>query len=77
MATVSVAVLDCWSDIVRYYFEQSGGYELAWVPTVGEALARAHDAFDVILLDIMLPDVDGVKLCASLRKWYSCPPSYS
>ena len=61
------------ADIVRYYFEQSGGYELTWVPTAGEALARAHDAFDVILLDIMLPDVDGVKLCASLRKWYSCP----
>ena len=48
------------ADIVRYYFEQSGGYELTWVSTAGEALARAHDAFDVILLDIMLPDVDGV-----------------
>jgi DNA-binding response OmpR family regulator len=43
-----------------------GGYLVDHVMTGGEALARA-DA-DVVLLDLELPDADGVQVCRKLRE---------
>ena len=60
--------------IIKYYLtEEEEGYEVVWAASAGQALAAARDQFDVILLDIMLPDVSGIDLCAQLRKWHSCP----
>lgn len=40
------------------------GYEVIGVLTGGEALKKvASEAFDLILLDIMLPDIDGFEVC--------------
>jgi len=45
------------------------GYEVLQAPTGAEGLLRAQsDVPDVILLDLGLPDIDGVAVCQTLRK---------
>ncbi|MFG2343913.1 response regulator transcription factor [Streptomyces phaeochromogenes] len=43
------------------------GFEVAWVATGGDALAH-EDPYDVVLLDLGLPDTDGLDVCKALRK---------
>ncbi|MDC3307410.1 response regulator transcription factor [bacterium] len=44
------------------------GFEVETVGLVADALARAgQEAYDLFLLDLMLPDGDGIQLCQSLR----------
>lgn len=44
------------------------GFEVETVGTGADAEARASkDAFDLYLLDLMLPDRDGIELCKALR----------
>ena len=59
--------------VIFYYLEQTDEYKIVWAKTGGEAFARARDHFDIILLDILLPDVDGIDLCSRLREWHNCP----
>ena len=59
--------------ILKRYLTQSGKYELAIASCAKEALQLACDRFDVILLDIMLPDTSGIDLCAALRRQHKCP----
>ncbi len=52
----------------------SGGYDCARARRADEALARIAEAdFDVILLDLMLPDGSGYDLLKSIRKVVSTP----
>lgn len=55
-------------------FLQSRGYDVS----VANGFAKAQDLlehyrFDLILLDLMLPDGDGAQLCADIRKNSVCP----
>ena len=59
--------------VILYYLEQAETYETTWAHSGGEAFAHAREYFDVILLDILLPDADGVELCGRLRNWQACP----
>ncbi len=43
-----------------------GGYQVDHVMTGADALARAKQ--DVVLLDLELPDLDGVQVCRKLRE---------
>jgi DNA-binding response OmpR family regulator len=43
------------------------GYRASWAQTGAEALELAHDPHDLVLLDLKLPDMDGVQLCRRLR----------
>lgn len=59
--------------IILYYLQQEGFYEADWAKTAGEALGIARNPYEVILLDVKLPDVSGIDLCQKLREWHSCP----
>ncbi len=48
---------------------RSDGYAVAAAADADEALARARGgAFDVILLDVVLPGADGVEIVEALRR---------
>jgi two-component system KDP operon response regulator KdpE len=50
------------------------GWEVSVVSTARQALeAIADDAPDLILLDIGLPDRDGLDVCREVREWSSVP----
>lgn len=48
-------------------------YDVVWVKTAAEAIERSKECFDAILLDVVLPDADGIELCGQLRENRSCP----
>ncbi len=53
---------------------QARGYEVALASSGGEALAQlARNPADVVVLDLGLPDIDGVDVIAALRAWSSVP----
>jgi DNA-binding response OmpR family regulator len=43
------------------------GYQASWAQTGAEALELARDPHDLVLLDLKLPDMDGVQVCRRLR----------
>ena len=57
---------------------QTHGIGVEWAATAGEAMARfeAHRScpLNAIILDLMLPDLDGVSLIAQLRRIGPVPP---
>jgi two-component system, OmpR family, KDP operon response regulator KdpE len=51
-----------------------GGYEVDTAAGLGEALERAaRRPPDAAIVDLVLPDGDGVELCAELRSWSTMP----
>tara|TARA_B100000676_G_C17291047_1_gene442426 strand:- start:31 stop:324 length:294 start_codon:yes stop_codon:yes gene_type:complete len=59
--------------MVRDYLGESG-YDVTLSGTVAEGLAQhAKQGFDAIILDIMLPDGDGLEVCRSLRATDTVP----
>lgn len=55
-------------------FLQNNGYSVATAHTGGEALRLFHQqSFDLVLLDVMLPDQDGFAFCAELRQQSDVP----
>jgi len=55
------------ANMLRIYFT-SQGYEVVVTPRGGEALDRCRQQLPhVIVLDIMLPDIDGYEVCSRLR----------
>ena len=51
------------------FLMRKAGYQVSIARNGTEALeAIDHAAFDVVLLDIMMPDVDGYQVCRHLRQ---------
>ena len=59
--------------IIQYYLRESGDFHTVWAQNAKAALRACEENFDIILLDIMLPDVNGVELCGQLRQRIYCP----
>src|SRR5688500_10166649 len=55
------------AEMLRLYLEKAG-FEVGVAATGREGLKRARaDACDAMVLDLMLPDQDGLELCRTLR----------
>ena len=53
---------------------QARGYEVAIASTGGDALTQlARNPADIVVLDLGLPDIDGVDVIAALRAWSAVP----
>ena len=53
---------------------RANGYEVTDVPAGEAALdALATAEFDLMILDLMLPDIDGVEVCRRVREWSRLP----
>jgi len=54
---------------------ESEGYDVRAEPDGQRALAAfEHEAFDLLLLDIMMPEIDGYEVCRAVRKSGSQTP---
>ena len=53
-------------DTTSYFLKCQQNFEVVCADTGGEALSHAREKFDVILMDILLPDTNGMDLCLSL-----------
>ena len=54
------------SDIVKSYLEREG-FNVTAAETGMEALKLIKDRFDLIILDLKLPDIEGEEICRSIR----------
>src|SRR5512132_4303432 len=53
---------------------RANGYEVSEAATGEAALdALAVESFDLLILDLMLPDMDGVEVCRRVREWSTLP----
>lgn len=59
-------------EITKAYLQRDG-YEATHVLTGGEALEKLSEGYDLVILDLMLPDMDGEEICRSLREHSDIP----
>lgn len=70
-----ILIVDDEIDIVsmlKDYFEFNG-YDTITAVSGLEAIEKAEKQPDLILLDINMPDVDGMEVCSRIRNFVSCP----
>lgn len=59
-------------DMLKRYFSLEG-YHVITAAGGKEALQKLAKQPDIILLDINMPDIDGLSLCKRIRDFVSCP----
>ncbi|KPU44348.1 transcriptional regulatory protein SrrA [Oxobacter pfennigii] len=61
-------------EIIKFYLEQENKYKVTVAHSAEDALQLVDtEIFNIILCDIMLPGMDGINLCAQLRRAIYCP----
>ena len=60
------------ANVVRSYLEREG-YQTSIADTGEKALRLIKDSYDLIILDLMLPDIDGESICAAVREISDIP----
>ena len=71
MKTPRVLLVDDEPTIVMSleFLMRKNGYQVGIARNGAEALAALdHTAYDLVLLDVMMPDVDGYEVCRQLRQ---------
>src|SRR5436190_6323159 len=65
----TVLVVDDYADgrALLTYVLTAAGYDVVDAANGTETLARVHDAPDLIILDVHLPDIDGFEVCRRLK----------
>lgn len=58
--------------VMKNYFEMSG-YQVITAYSGQEALKKMSFLPDIILLDINMPDMDGLTVCEIIREYITCP----
>lgn len=68
-------IVDDEPDIVAMLasFFTGKGYQVVTAQSGREALLRAEQSPDLILLDVSMPDLDGLAVCQAIRDHISCP----
>lgn len=59
-------------NMLKRYFTLNG-YDVLTAAGGQEALDKISKQPDIILLDINMPDIDGISVCKSIRNFVSCP----
>ena len=70
-----ILIVDDETDIVsmlKDYFEFNGYYTITATNGL-EAIKKAEKQPDIILLDVNMPDIDGIEVCIRIRDFVSCP----
>lgn len=74
---IRLLIVDDESSLARHIAadltELDDSYEIKYAETCEEALSYPNCSFDVILLDIMLPDANGIDICPVMRERQNCP----
>ena len=60
------------SDIVKAYLEKEG-YEVKTAATGAQTLTLLKNVFDLVILDLKLPDIQGEELCRIIREHSDVP----
>ena len=55
------------ADIVKAYLEKDG-FTVVTAQTGEKAMSQLKEGFNLIILDLMLPDMDGEDICSAIRK---------
>lgn len=58
--------------VMKNYFEMSG-YQVITAYNGQEALKKMSFQPDIVLLDINMPDMDGLTVCQNIREYIACP----
>lgn len=58
--------------VMKNYFEMSG-YQVITAYSGQEALKKMSCLPDIVLLDINMPDMDGLTVCQNIREYITCP----
>ena len=70
-----IMIVDDEPDIVsmlKDYFEMNG-YRTITAANGQEAIEKIERCPDIILLDINMPDINGMEVCQRIRRFVSCP----
>ena len=62
-------------DTTCYFLKSRQNFEVVCAETGGEALSHARENFDVILMDILLPDTNGVTCASGCEAGTTAPSS--
>ncbi|AAU15524.1 response regulator transcription factor [Bacillus cereus] len=70
-----ILVVDDEPDILTFIEDSlvMEGYEVRSALNGEEALKQLDSSVDLIILDVMLPDMNGFKVCEKMRESYPCP----
>ena len=70
-----ILIVDDETEVVKMLqsFLLRKGYQVSYALEGGEAVVKAKEQPDLILLDINMPQMDGIEVCREIRDTVTCP----